>query len=533
MEIEKSELSPDTLLRQLKANWVNLVLAVLGFAPLLWVFFVMSWGRPAYQFFPMALVATAMLAWRAANDGVMVLEAGSLWITRTLGLMTVILCLAANYLWSPWLGYVAFLLGLAAVLWGLGGKVVLKAFVPAGLMLLTILPPPMNGDQILTLWLRSLAVGTSSSLLDWLQVTHAQDGNTLLLPGKTLLVEEACSGINSFILCNAFCLFWGLWLKRSPGWWLLSMLATSLFVLLGNVFRITIGASVNYFWHKDLLSGRPHEIFGLVLLLGYCGLVLSLDQLQVFLRQPNRSPADGPAKKVSPPAAKPSNRHPSGPVFGFKFAGAFICLVGISVFAAHLTLGGRHGLAALPDLSSLRELKLSLPADIAGWQRVNTDEGDLALVETLGVHTTSWHFQRNGINVFVAADYPLVGFHNVKGCYMGNGWQVLSEKELTAPHSGEDLHIIEINLQKSIRHAMVLHSVVNGQGGWLSAPLSVSSRFQDTIGPPQTGYRIQLFAGGYGPLSAATEADSEELFLQARRMLMQQLVDQLRKAAAK
>ena len=367
------------LLERIKASRVNLILMALGFAPLLGLFCVMSWGCPAYQFFPLAFAGAAALAWRALRapfpqttgpldyettrpqdhetaklpnsqtpklpnseisspspslvapkshgDGPVVLSRRSqteadlsssfplsrfsafrFWlrssifyprpspgpVVRSLLCSALLAFLLANYLWSPWLGYVAFLLGLVAILWSLGGKALVKSFVPAILILLTILPPPLNGDVTLTLWLRNVAVHTSSALLDWLQVTHAQDGNTLLLPNKTLLVEEACSGINSFILCNSLCLFWGLWQRRSPLWFVFALSATSLFVVLGNIIRITAGASAYYFRHWDLLSGRPHEIFGLILLIGYCVLILSFDQWLLFLTTSTRTPSASP-----------------------------------------------------------------------------------------------------------------------------------------------------------------------------------------------------------------------------------------------
>jgi len=62
---------------------------------------------------------------------------------------------AANILWSPWLGYIAFFLGMAAALWG-WRQTAVEAFGPAGLMLLVILPPPLGWDQTLILWLRSV-----------------------------------------------------------------------------------------------------------------------------------------------------------------------------------------------------------------------------------------------------------------------------------------------------------------------------------------------------------------------------------------
>jgi exosortase/archaeosortase family protein len=360
------------------------------------------------------------------------------------------------------------------------------------------------------------------------------DGNTLQLPGKTLLVDEACSGINSFVLCNAFCLFWVLWQRRPPGWLWLAIPATSFFVVLGNVIRITTGAAAYFHWQMNLLSGRPHEIFGLLLLLGYCGLILSWDQLLVFLTQPSRSPSAVQGENAAPPVARPfADGLRSGPVFGFKFAGALLAVVGLGVFAAHLFAGGRHGLAALPNLNSPRELKLSLPASLAGWQRVNPRSGDLALVETMGVKSVSWRFQREGIEAVVAVDYPLDGFHNVEVCYINNGWRVLAEDKLALPQSREDLHAIKLTLEQSIRRAVVFHSVVDERGAWLSAPQALASRLANTTAAPQTGYRIQLITGGYSPLSEAAEGAARELFFQARQTLVQQLVDQLRKTAAK
>ena len=576
----------DSALARIKASRVSLTLMALGMAPLLWLFCVMSWGRPAYQFFPLALAGAAVLGWRALKQAssssaplpspavsgqssvvrgpnTEVRSPESPWPARSLGLAAGLLFLLANALWSPWLGFVAFLLGLAAVLWSLGGKALVQAFVPVMLILLTILPPPLNGEVTLTLWLRSVAVNTSNSLLDWLQVTHAQDGNTLLLPGKTLLVEEACSGINSFILCNALCLFWGLWQRRSPWWFVFALPATSLFVVLGNIIRITAGAAAFYFRHVDLLSGRPHEIFGLVLLLGYCVLILSFDQCLVFLMYSSHSEPDTAAPQSraadGQPAALPTGggspslgeaeslasnpqcmpdpltpRPPASPLGRFGFAGAAgLALVGIGFFAAHLFLGGRHGLAKLPSLSSVRELKFSMPASLAGWQRITADSGDLTWVQTMGVHSVDWSFQHNGLQVALAVDYPLDGFHNVKICYLNNGWQVQSEQELVRAPGGEDLHAIRLELQNATKFALVLHSVVNGQGDWLAPPRSVENRFTETVAAPQTGYRIQMISAGYAPLSPAAEADCLAFFMQARQLLLQQLVEQFGKAAIK
>ena len=540
MVIENPDLPHEDGVRaRIRASQTNLILAGLGFIPLLWLFFRLSWNRPAYQFFPLALVGAGMLAQRAFNQSGDKLDGSKRWLTRLLALFAGLVFFLANYYWSPWLGFIAFLLGIIAALWGLGGKPVLKAFLPVVLMLLIILPPPLGWDQALVLWLRSVAVNVSSALLDCLSVTHVRDGNILLLPGKKLLVEEACSGINSFILCNACCLFWVLWRRRSLLWLLPAMLATSLFVVLGNVIRITLGTAANYYWHINLLSGWRHETFGLALLIIYWGLILSVDQLLVFLRHPVRSQRASleALRKLAaqPPPLPPLPAEPwTRLVFGFRFAGVVFAGLGLGVFAAHLLVGGRHGLAPLPSfIAPTRELKLSIPIQLAGWQRISSDLGDQTLIETLGVHSTLWHFQHLGSEAVVAVDYPLEGFHNVQACYAGSGWRTVSEEGLFLPQNQEDLHAVRLTLEKSLRHAVVYHSVVDAQGNWLSPPKSLSGRLANSSGPMQASYRVQLITGGYTPLSGAARKSAEELFFEARQTLVPQLVEQLRKGAAK
>jgi hypothetical protein len=63
--------------------------------------------------------------------------------------------------------------------------------------------------------------------------------------------------------------------------------------------------------------------------------------------------------------------------------------------------------------------------------------------------------------------------------------------------------------------------------------LDINSRFSDTLGTPETGYRVQLITTGYAPLSAKTQADCLEFFMQARQLLVRQLMEQLQKTAAK
>lgn len=539
------DIPADRLTARVKANWLNLFLGVLAFAPLLWNFFILSWNRPAYQFFPMALVAAGMLAYRGVEEVGKTASPGTLGTTRNLVLATVFLCLLANIRWSPWLGFIAFLTGVSAAVWGLGGKALLKALAPALVVMLAILPPPLGLDEKLTLWLRSIAVQVSCALLDWLQIILVRDGNTVQLPGKTLFVEEACSGINSFILCNVFCLFWFLW-QRRPLWWLcLAVPATSVFVVLGNVLRITICAAVYNRWRIDLLEGWRHETFGLILLLGYCILVLSLDQFIVFLFYASGDPVPGertPVPVAAAPAGTPAPTPASPPtpvisralrpppVLGFRFAGVALFFMVLGISGAHVWRQGRHALAPLPKIMTMAELKLSLPPDVAGWKS-DSASGNLNLLQTTGVHTTSWLFRRGGKSAEVAVDYPFGGFHDVRLCYENNGWQVAAEDFLKQPQSNNDLCAVRLALNQSINHAVDWHADLDQNGNWISKPKLLAGGYVNLMG--LTTYRIQLITGGYAPVTSDASEDAQNLFFAARTLLAQEIMDQLRKPSGK
>src|SRR5438876_511523 len=114
------------------------------------------WGRPHYQFFPIVLVGAGLLAWPAiksawpgtAND-----PERTTWLL--LGLNWVMLA-TALVLDSPWLGAVAFLVLLVALVHGLGGWRLVRATLPALVFLLLIIPPPFGLDTRLVNGLQTL-----------------------------------------------------------------------------------------------------------------------------------------------------------------------------------------------------------------------------------------------------------------------------------------------------------------------------------------------------------------------------------------
>src|SRR5438270_5194151 len=141
------------------------------------------WLRPHYQFFPLLLACSAFLA------VIRLREAGPLcpgsrgrylfflaasWVVLLLGVL----------LGSPWLGSVAALGLVAALVYGAGGRALLRRLLPAWGLLWLAIPPPLDLDRSLILSLQGLTTRWSSATLDVLGIFHVREGNVLEVAGK-------------------------------------------------------------------------------------------------------------------------------------------------------------------------------------------------------------------------------------------------------------------------------------------------------------------------------------------------------------
>ena len=227
-----------------KNQTLLLLLALFGFAPLLTQFFFNLWQFDTYQFFPMALAGAVALFLRAAREVEQPLTPGGFFVPLLLIPLALLILACGSVLWSPWLGALSFLLMTLGVTWGMGGWHFLKAILPSWFVLLTVLPPPLKLDERFALLLQGWAVAGSSRVLDALLIPHERTGLVIEIPGIRLLVEEACSGINSILFMTFICVFYAMWMRRSVFFTLLLYIFTIGCVLAGNFVRIVSGAWV-------------------------------------------------------------------------------------------------------------------------------------------------------------------------------------------------------------------------------------------------------------------------------------------------
>jgi exosortase len=514
------------------------LLFAFGFAPLLVLFFVNLWDRPHYQFFPLALMGAMFLARSRFKDVAAPLQPGRPIITALLLAASFLLLATGTLFWSPWLGGIAALIGVAGLVWWAGGYPFLRAMLPAMLILLVIIPPPLAADSRLVQHLRVLAVSSSSRVLDLLNITHSLSGNVIELPGQNLLVDEACSGINSVLITLACCLFYGLWRRRSAFHIVFFLVSSLSFVLLGNMMRITLGAWLKFRFGFDILSARSHELSGLLLFLAYLILILSVDQLVVFVAKPAHPRRHRSRHSM---AAAPLERNPL-PVRTASLPGLAVGCAFAFLGCVQLGLGWVHyqaSKARLPQAQpALREgATFAMPEQIGDWKRLNTEVPPLQKVETMGVFSQIWHYRRGETLASVALDYPFQGYHDVTLCYTLRGWDLLKQTARLPKAANAGPPFAEVQMLNHMGlHGALWFSAVDEQGLWVAGAdpnpglgRSVLARFRKQSARPPVTYQMQVLVTGFNPLSLSDRQESEHFFQQARGLLWRQLFAQMRR----
>ena len=152
--------------------------------------------------------------------------------------------------------------GLVVYAWGV--RQVIRWWLPFTLIVLSIpLPSVVLGSLALPLQFKATQMG--AALLEWRQVPLRLSGNVLQLPGRTLFVTEACSGLRSLTALLALgVLIAGLWLRMPVLRALLVLLAIPIAVLLNGV-RVFLTGFLVHFVDPRLGDGFMHMTEGWVM----------------------------------------------------------------------------------------------------------------------------------------------------------------------------------------------------------------------------------------------------------------------------
>jgi exosortase len=508
----------------------------LAYLPLLLLHWQQVWLRPHYGFLPFALLGACVLAvvrcWGQGElMGTPVRGAGVLAVAAW-GLLA-----GAELLYSPWLGAIAALTALVAVILGVGGFPLLRRLAPSLVLLCLAVPPPFELDRDLILALQRLTTAWSGSILDYLGVPHVMAGNVVEVSGGRLLVEEACSGIHSLLPVLTCTLFFVFLVRRRPVPALLLVVAAVGWALAANTARVVIVTCANISWGLDLTTGRPHDAVGFGLFALVLALVWSTDKLLQFLAPP-------PATKPRPAAPNDGPREALRPRPWFA---AWPCALAFLLLGAfHLwAYGGpvSRDVAASGSLVSVDEE--AAPARCAGWERQGKGKPERRTPgSAFGEFSVVWAYARGGDAAVLSLDYPFPGWHDLTRCYTGQGWVIDEETTHDADGAeGPPGGYVEVRLsQPGRRSGYLLYCQFDGHGQALrprpgGARLAID-RHETALrrlrnlasGTPETPpaepagpvYQLQLFCEGFAPPTPARQEQARALFAQGWRSLRQQ-----------
>jgi len=158
------------------------------------------------------------------------------------------------------------LIGAAAglVLYAYGARQLVRWWLPGLLVLLSVpLPVVILGSLALPLQLQASQWG--AALLKLRHVPVRLAGNVIQLPGRSLFVTEACSGLRSLTALVALgILVGGLWLRSAWGRVLLVVLAIPVAMVL-NAIRVFLTGFLVFYVAPSLAEGFMHLTEGWVI----------------------------------------------------------------------------------------------------------------------------------------------------------------------------------------------------------------------------------------------------------------------------
>ncbi len=256
-----------------------MLLLVAAHVPLMITYLSVLWQETHYQFFPFAIGAFIWLMVTRRSQ-----EPQRWTLFSRLLIAADLCCLAYGYFDpSPWVA-AAGLVALATA-WALsyGDAGYSRSLGYLGLLPLLVVRLPLKYDKDIIDWLQRITTSISSRALNRLELLHVRDGNVIEFPGKTFLVGEACSGVQSlftilFLAALVTCL------KRRSIIHGIVLLGTGvIFAGIMNVVRVVTIAAAWDLYSMDLSLGWSHDVLGYLCLMAAALMLISTDAFLGFL----------------------------------------------------------------------------------------------------------------------------------------------------------------------------------------------------------------------------------------------------------
>lgn len=505
-------------------------IAIASQLPMLLLYFRDLSGLPHYQFFPFAVIATAVFAfWRWPRDLENPFHRS--WFSNVLlvcGLFCGLVCILFQ---AQWFAALSVMLLVASLLTRTTDGESLGSLGLASLPFFTCLMLPLRRDTQLIVWLQQVSASITSMILDLVGLKHYKSGVVIQVPGtEGYGIEEMCSGVQSFFTLFFFAVVLIVFFRRAQtniyqfcagialavftfsigAWasiWVLTDLVAPAFLLYGltgaratlviiaaflwsifmNTVRIVTIPIAQQWFGIDLVHGLEHALLGYAVLIAGILLLFSTDQLIQFVMGP-QDPEGGvfgrlakslnQKKKTSTRKRRSISAVTKGLIWTSAVMLALCGVVQVGQVATALADPTTKIHVFDPNVTVAFE-EGDIPNEIANWQKVDYRKEMRNRSADFGLRSDGWQFRAPRCAPYVSFDQPFPGWHELTTCYKNAGWNLIKRTRVepnskTSTQNGaQSWSYVEGTFKKETgEHAYMLFSIFDGVGDPVDAPTS-------------------------------------------------------------
>lgn len=265
-------------------HWASAWILVVGFltlaAPTAVSLGELVWSKESGAHGPIVLITGLWLLWRNLPELRASQSPGMWWLTvivLAVALPLYVFGRAYDFL-SLEVGGV-YGVGLAMLYMHFGLPGLRKIWFPL-LYLAFVVPPPGWLIDAITAPLKLFVSFVSTTTLQAVGIPVYREGVTLMVSNYQLLVEDACSGMNSLVGLVAISLFY-IYLLRNASWRysLLLVVFVVPIAIVANIIRVSVLVLLTYFFGDAVAQGFLHVTAGLLLFTSALLMVFLVDHL--------------------------------------------------------------------------------------------------------------------------------------------------------------------------------------------------------------------------------------------------------------
>ena len=250
-----------------------------------------AWARESGAHSPLILVTGLWLLWRQMSKLGRAAQRGQAWLSALIFLPSLALYVFGRVFDFASVEMIGLLgVGLAMLHDAFGLPALLKNWFVILYLGFAVPPPGALIDRI-TAPLKQFVSEAAMRSVSLFGIPASRQGVTLYVAKYQLLMEDACSGMNSLIGLTAISLLYIYLLRGSSARYALLMTAFVIpIAIVGNILRVIVLILLTYFAGDEVAQGFLHYTAGFILFALDLLLVFALDNLLIRLVPPSWRP---------------------------------------------------------------------------------------------------------------------------------------------------------------------------------------------------------------------------------------------------